>query len=195
MKEHNPFPYRYYVVTFVWTWIFWLSLALASLGILPLGADLVKNLVLPATALGGISPAIGAFYSLRTLSGKGSIANYLKSLLDLRFGWKAWIIPVIVLGGITFIAWFLPELWGEPRLNMLLPSIWILHIVCALGNFFGWGIGRIGLARLYHGQNGRQIRTMAGQPSLRIDLGSLACAVIPYFGNHSKSQQFFSILA
>ena len=153
--ENDKFPYRYFVVTFLWTWIFWLPLALVGLGIFPLGADLVKKLLATATFLGGAGPAIGAFYSLRTLSGKGSVADYLKSLLDLRFGWKAWIIPVIVLGGITFIAWGLPELWGEPRINMLLPSIWAFPLFLLSCDFRGRRSGGIGLARIYHGQNGR----------------------------------------
>lgn len=144
MRENEKFPYRYFVATFLWTWIFWLPLALVGLGILPLGADLVKNLLAPATFLGGAGPAFGAFYSLRTLSGKGSIANYLKSLLDLRFGWKAWIIPVIVLGGITFIAWGLPELWGEPRINMLLPSIWVFPLFLLYAIVVGGGLEELG---------------------------------------------------
>ena len=144
MKENEKFPYRYFVVTFLWTWIFWLPVAVVGLGILPLGADLVKNLLAPATFLGGAGPAIGAFYSLRTLSGKGSVADYLKSLLDLRFGWKAWIIPVIVLGGITFIAWGLPELWGEPRISMLMPSIWVFPLFLLYAIIVGGGLEELG---------------------------------------------------
>jgi len=143
-NDNEKFPYRYFVVTFLWTWIFWLPLALAGLGILPLGADTVQNLVLPATIFAGVGPALGAFYSLRTLSGKGSIAHYLKSLLDLRFGWKAWIIPVIVFGGITFIAWGLPELWGEPPNNMLLPSIWVFPLFLLEAIFLGGGLEELG---------------------------------------------------
>jgi uncharacterized protein len=144
VKENETFPYRYFVVTFLWTWIFWLPLALAGLGILPLGAALVRNLLAPATFLGGAGPAIGAFYSLRTLSGKGSVANYLKGVLDLRFGWKAWIIPVIVLGGIAFIAWGLPELWGEPRLATLLPSLWVFPLYLLYMIFVGGGLEELG---------------------------------------------------
>jgi len=142
--ENDKFPYRYFVVTFLWTWIFWLPLALVGLGIFPLGADLVKKSLETATILGGAGPAIGAIYSLRTLSGKGSMANYLKSMLDLRFGWKAWIIPVIVLGGITFIAWGLPELWGEPRISMLLPSIWVFPLFLLSEIIMGGGLEELG---------------------------------------------------
>lgn len=144
MKENEKFPYRYFVVTFLWTWIFWLPLALLSLGIFTLGADFLKNILAALTFLGGAGPAIGAFYSLRTLSGKGSIANYLKGLLDLRFGWKAWIVPVIVLGGITFIAWSLPELWGEPRISMLLPSIWVFPLFLLYAIILGGGLEELG---------------------------------------------------
>jgi hypothetical protein len=144
MKEEEKFSYRYYIVTFIWTWIFWLPLALSGFGIFPLGADLIKKILVIALFLGGAGPAIGAFISLRTLSGKGSVANYLKSLFDLRIGWKAWIVPVIVLGGITFIAWYFPELWGEARISMLIPSIWVFPYFLLYAIIVGGGLEELG---------------------------------------------------
>ncbi len=114
------------MVTFAWSWLIWLPLVLAGAGILPLGRDLLSAATTPWMALGAFGPAVGAFYSLRTLRGKGAVREYLRSLLDLRFGWRAWIAAPLVLGGTTWLAWVLPELWGEPRLAMLLPSAWAL---------------------------------------------------------------------
>jgi len=64
---------------------------------------------------------------------------------DFNLGWKAYIFPVLIFGGSTFIAWFLPELFGEERLSMLLPSIWIyfpcLFFMILIGGGqeeFGW---------------------------------------------------------
>lgn len=79
-------------------------------------------MTVPWIALGVFGPAAGAVYRLRTSRGKGAIRKYLRGLLDLRFGWRAWIAPPLVLGGTTWLAWVLPELWGAPRLTMLLQS-------------------------------------------------------------------------
>jgi uncharacterized protein len=127
MEKLARFPYQFFLVTFVWSWLIWLPLVLASAGILPLDKDLLSVLVTPVTMLGVFGPAVGAFYCLRTLHRKDAVRKYLRGLLDFRLGWRAWLIPIIVLGGSTWIAWRLPELWGEPRLQMLLPSVWIFR--------------------------------------------------------------------
>ena len=95
--------------------------------------------------LGVFGPLAGALFALHQEKGKGSSRKYLRSFLDLHLGWKAYIIPIIIFGGSTFIAWFFPELFGEKRLSMLLPSIWIfipyLLFMILLGGGqeeFGW---------------------------------------------------------
>ena len=52
---------------------------------------------------------------------------------------------ILIFGGSSFIAWFFPELFGEERLPMLLPSVWLfipyLLIMILLGGGqeeFGW---------------------------------------------------------
>lgn len=125
MDKQSKFPYRFFVVAFIWSWLTWLPLVLAGAGILPMGKDLQNVLSIPMIGLGAFGPAAGAFYCLRTLRGKGAIRDYLRGLLDLHFGWQAWLLPILVLGGSTWLAWALPELWGAPRLNMLLPSLWV----------------------------------------------------------------------
>jgi uncharacterized protein len=118
-------PYQFFVVAFTWSWLLWLPLGLVGSGLLPMRDDLLSALIIPVTILGTFGPAAGAFYCLRTLHGKGAIRQYLRSLGDLRLGWQAWLVPIFVLGGSTWLAWVLPELWGEPRLAMLLPSAWV----------------------------------------------------------------------
>jgi membrane protease YdiL (CAAX protease family) len=125
MEKRAKFPYQYFIVTFIWSWLIWLPLVLAGFGILPLGRNLLNTLSLPLSILAAFGPAAGAFYCLRTFNGQGAIRQYLRGLLDLHFGWRAWLLPVLILGGSTWLAWILPELWGAPRLEMLLPSIWI----------------------------------------------------------------------
>ena len=41
MEEAERFPYRFFVVTFAWSWLIWLPLVLAGAGIIPIGKDLL----------------------------------------------------------------------------------------------------------------------------------------------------------
>jgi membrane protease YdiL (CAAX protease family) len=76
--------------------------------------------------IGVYGPLAGALFALHKGKGKGSSKKYLRSFLDFSLGWKTYILPIFIFGGSTFIAWFLPELCGEDRLPMLLPSMWLL---------------------------------------------------------------------
>jgi len=117
MEAQRRFPYRFFVVTFLWSWIIWLPLVLAGMGIVPLSKDLQTQLGLPVLIVAAFGPAVGAFYSLKTLDGKGAIIRYLRGLFDFRVGWKAWLVPIIVAGGSSVAAWKLPELFGAPGLG------------------------------------------------------------------------------
>lgn len=144
MEKQARFPYQFFVVTFIWSWLIWLPLVLAGAGILPLGKDLLSALSLPLTIVAAFGPAAGTFYCLKTYHGKGAIRQYLRGLLDFRLGWRAWLLPILVLGGSTWIAWMLPELWGEPRAEMLLPSVWVFPPYVLLMILFGGGQEELG---------------------------------------------------
>ena len=145
MNNIVRFPFRFFICTFIWSWIIWAPLILARLGIIPVSDKLLLILTIPVIMIGVYGPLAGALSALRRERGKGSSKNYLRSFLDFRLGWKAYFIPIIVFGGSTFIAWFSPELFGEDRLPMLLPSAWTfipyLLIMILLGGGqeeFGW---------------------------------------------------------
>jgi membrane protease YdiL (CAAX protease family) len=87
---------------------------------------------------------VGAFVCLKTLHGKDALRNYLRGLLDFRFGWKAWLIPILVLGVSTWLAWIVPELWGEPRLKMFLPSVWVFPPYALIMILVGGGQEELG---------------------------------------------------
>ena len=144
LKSAERFPFRYFVVTFLWSWLAWLPLVLAGFGLIPLGSGFLDAARLPLTVLGIFGPAAGAFFSLRTLEGKGAVGRYLRGLLDFRFGWKAWIVPLVVLGVSTCISWAIPELWGEPRLGTLLPSLGLLPVYFLAMVFLGGGQEELG---------------------------------------------------
>ncbi|MDO8963956.1 MAG: type II CAAX endopeptidase family protein [Coriobacteriia bacterium] len=142
--ETQRFPYRYFVVTFAWSWLIWLPLVLEGAGVIPSGTPLLSALNLPLTVLGIFGPAAGAFCSLRTLGGPSAVRDYLRGLLDLRFGRWGWLLPPLVLGVTTWLAWILPELWGAPRLPMLLPSVWVFPPYVLAMVFLGGGQEELG---------------------------------------------------
>jgi hypothetical protein len=43
-------------------------------------------------------------------------------------GWKAWILPIVALGGCSYATFILPERWAGPRPSMGLPSLWFLPL-------------------------------------------------------------------
>jgi uncharacterized protein len=144
MEKLDRFPYQFFVVTFAWSWLIWLPLVLASAGIIPLNKDPLSALITPVIMVGVFGPAAGAFYCLKTLRGKDALRQYLRGLLDFRLGWRVWLLPIIVLGGSTWIAWRLPELWGEPRVEMLLPSAWAFPPYVLLMILLGGGQEELG---------------------------------------------------
>lgn len=124
MTSHTRFPFEFFTVTFAWSWLLWLPLVLAGAGLLPLKRDLVATLSTPVTIVAIFGPGLGALYCLKTRHGNGAVRAYLRGVLDFRLGWKAWLVPIATLGATTWLAWILPELWGAPRVNMLLPGLW-----------------------------------------------------------------------
>ncbi|NDV47233.1 CPBP family intramembrane metalloprotease [Paludibacter sp. 221] len=136
---NNKFLYRFFIVAFIWSWVFWLVLILAGYNIIPMPANMLSNLKLPLVSIGAFGPLVGALSALRSEFGKGAGKKYLKTFVDLRWGWKAYVIPVVILGGITCIAWLLPEAFGEERLYMLLPSVSIFVPYLLIMIFFGGG--------------------------------------------------------
>jgi len=144
VAEESGFPYRFFVVTFGWSWLVWLPLVLAGAGVIPMGSGLPAALTVPWIFLGAFGPAAGAFYCQRTLDGKGAVREYLHGVLDLHFGWWGWLAPPLVLGATAWLAWILPELWGEPRLKMLLPSVWVFLPYLLLMIFLGGGQEELG---------------------------------------------------
>ena len=46
-EEMGRFPYRFFVVTFAWSWLIWLPLVLAGAGIIPFGKHLLSAVTVP----------------------------------------------------------------------------------------------------------------------------------------------------
>ncbi len=113
----------YFLIAFIWSWAAWCPLVLSGLKIIPMPDKILKIITYPAALIGVFGPMIGALFALSREKGKGAIKEYLKSFLDFRLGWKAYLFPFLILGGCSAIAWILPELFGEKRMPMLMP-VW-----------------------------------------------------------------------
>lgn len=145
MKDVDRNLFRFFGWAFLWSWILWTPLVLAGFGIIPLSNDILKKITLPISIVAAYGPLFGALMTLRKGDGKGAPIGFLKRSFDLGLGWKAYVYPVLILGGSTALAWVIPELFGEPRLPMLVPSVWVfipyLLIMIFLGGGqeeFGW---------------------------------------------------------
>ena len=141
---HGRIPLRFFVVTFAWSWLIWLPLVLAGVGVLRVDDEIRATMALPAAMLGAFGPAIGACYSVWTLDGRRALVDFLKSFLSLRFGWKAWVSIFAVLGAVNAFAWYVPELFGHDRLPMLLPSAFVFPIWLVLMALLGGGQEEVG---------------------------------------------------
>jgi len=141
--DKNRIPLRFFGITFLWSWLFMVPMAVFA-NFTDFNFNDLGTFIMPAIIVAALGPSMGAFYSLRTIEGKGAIKQYLKSFFSLKFGWKVWVAIFLILGLSTFIAWISPEFWGESRLPMLLPNAYIFPIYWLMMVFFGGGQEEIG---------------------------------------------------
>jgi hypothetical protein len=98
----KPIPLRFFVVTFLWSWLLWLPFVLGGVGIWGWNESLRSSLSMPAILLGAFGPGIGALYSIRTGQGKSAVKPFLKSFLSNLVG----------KSGLSFLVlWALPIFW------------------------------------------------------------------------------------
>jgi len=140
----GEFPFRFFVVTFAWSWLIWLPLVLGYRGVGPIGRDTVAAVTTPLTLLAAFGPALGAVYSMRTLDGWAAVRRSLRGLLDLRLGWRATLGAIVMLGGCTCAAWILPEAWGAPRLGAFMDSLTKLPVYFLAMVLIGGGQEELG---------------------------------------------------
>jgi hypothetical protein len=83
MNNNVGFPFRFFIITFIWSWIVWTPLVLGSLNIISIPYNLLSILTIPIIMLGVFGPLVGALFVLHHKQGKGSSRKYLRSFLDL----------------------------------------------------------------------------------------------------------------
>jgi len=135
MNTHPPFPYRFFLITLGWSWLIWIPLILVG------GSS---TWAIPISMAAAFGPGVGAIVSMRTLEGKGTVNRYLKSLLDFRLGWRVWVLGPVLLTIVSVAAWFVPELFGQTRLESLLPSPWVLPVYFLIMVLLGGGQEELG---------------------------------------------------
>jgi membrane protease YdiL (CAAX protease family) len=114
-------------------------LILLSKKVIDISSDMFSPLKIVFLVPAAFGPLVGAIIAQRTLQGKGSVKVFLRKFLDLRLGWKAYVLAVLIIAGCNFIAWILPEAFGEERLPMLLPSLWVFIPYLIIMILFGGG--------------------------------------------------------
>jgi membrane protease YdiL (CAAX protease family) len=140
----NKVPVRFFLITFLWTWFFWIiPLIFSVIGIITDDNVYSSAIATPLLVIGSFGPAIGAFVSLRTIDGKGAIKKYLKSFLSLKFGWKVWLLIFLIFGLAQFVAWIIPEFFGEKRIEPYIP-FYMFPIYLLAMTFFGGGNEELG---------------------------------------------------
>ena len=65
MKNNVRFPFRFFMFTFLWSWIIWTPLILASFKIIPVPDKLFSILTIPVIMIGVYGPLAGALYLRR----------------------------------------------------------------------------------------------------------------------------------
>jgi len=127
----NKIPIRFFIITFLWTWAFWLPWIFVGHGHATM-------------SLGAFGPVIGVLISLRTLNGKGSIKNFFKSFISLKFGLKVWLTIFIVLVLSIIIGYIIPKLYGKNETPPYLPSIYLFPLFLLQMILLGGGQEEIG---------------------------------------------------
>ncbi|MEM2893985.1 MAG: type II CAAX endopeptidase family protein [Candidatus Bathyarchaeia archaeon] len=136
----------FFLVTFIFSWLFWVPQALVSMGLLSIPSIFVGFLFSPFNPA-AFGPFISAFFLTYLGEGRRGVVNLLKRGLDYKFK-RRWYIPIFLFFPIiTGCALLLAILSGEaiPELsvlsNPLMVAIGFVYIFFLGGPFqeeWGW---------------------------------------------------------
>lgn len=141
---NDKFPFRFFIITFSWSWLIWFFVILMGNGTIPVEQDLFPALAMVLSIIAVLGPPLGGLISTYTLEGKEGLKAFVKSFFSLKFGLKTWLLIFGVFGISTLISWILPEFWGEERVGMFLPNAYIFPLYWLAMVFFGGGQEEIG---------------------------------------------------
>lgn len=134
---------RFFIITFVFSWLFWLPGVLAYFGVIDAPAGVLKVLEL----VGAIGPAIVALILSRRLAGKEGLRALLRSAINVKAGWKFWAgasLMLLCLHAASRLVLILvssdlptsPS--GAPPLGLIPYAILIFLVGGGLGEEIGW---------------------------------------------------------
>ena len=141
----NKVPVRFFLITFLCSWVILFPCAiLIRTVVIAQGSKTFFILYVAGVLVVTLGPAVGALVSLRSLEGKGAVRTYLKSFLSVNFGWKVWLMIFLFSGLPAFLAWIIPEFFGENRLPALLPNVYLFPVFLLVSPFINGGLEEIG---------------------------------------------------
>ena len=130
-KYDNPFPWRYFVIAFVFSWILWCPGILQSRGVISTPLPL-----LPFLIIGSFGPFISAFYLTYRKEAKPGVKRLWKRAFNFKIPVK-WLTLIILLPlCIAGISLYLKILGGGETPNLQLVTSPIAILVTFLFLFF-----------------------------------------------------------
>lgn len=134
---------QFFIITFIFSWLFWLPGVLAYFGVIDAPVGLLKLLEL----VGAIGPAVVALILSRRLAGKEGLRALLRSAFDVKAGWKFWAGASLMLLCLHGASWLVLTLVssdlptspsGAPPLALIPYAILIFLVGGGLGEEIGW---------------------------------------------------------
>ena len=135
----SKIPIRFFIVTFLWSWLCFGIAILIGHRIFQDTAFLPFEVIYAIVIVGLFGPGAGAYISIYSLEGKGAVKKYFKKFLSLKFGWRTWLTILLGIGLITFIAWIIPEYIGKNKIQAPFSNIHtfpVFFIVCLIYSTF-----------------------------------------------------------
>jgi CAAX protease family protein len=135
----------FFLIAYCFTWVFWISEALAARGLL--GSSILVDFLLSPQNPAAWGPFVSAFLLTFWYQRGRGVLNLLKKGVDYRFAKKWWIPTIllcpIIVGGALLIPWLagesIPELYwiANPAL-ILVNFVVILFTGGPVQEEFGW---------------------------------------------------------
>jgi membrane protease YdiL (CAAX protease family) len=135
----------FFILTFTWTWVFWLPFVLPYFNVYEMSTTL-EGLLLPVTIVGAFGPMFAAVVLTLKYEGKSGLKAYFKRCFDFKTGIKFYIFAILLSGGITVCVHYIVILLGISDLpTTLMPDdigmpLWVVAILYFFVMlFFGGG--------------------------------------------------------
>ena len=136
-------PLRFFLLTFILSWLIWIPLTLSHFNIGPF--KISEDLSSIIRLLGVLMPMVSALLLTAIYGGRPAIRNLLSRLKIWRVGWKWWIAVVLVFPALLIFAGILYNLFSDQPPISLLPitaavllANTLFLTIASLGEEIGW---------------------------------------------------------